>query len=448
LDSSDLRFIATLRRERPEATDLLTALGRLHNRGAAVDWDGCFTARGARTVPLPTYAFQRQNYWYSAAAQSDVDAAQLGLEDESHPLLGASMSIAGSDGMVFSGRLSARSHSWLAEHILDGAATVPGSVYAELALHIADQFACNVIDDLTVHAPLVLTGHQAVQLQVAVGDRDEDGGRPVTIHTRADGTEGTWTLRAGGRIALSAEPPQPAAEWPPLAGEAQPAMLQEQLSGQGYGHGRAFPAVTALWQNGDADEVCAELSPPADAELDLSGFLLHPLLLESALQVALFAAGGEDGVPRTVRSWSGVRVHASGAEALRVRVRRTDKDVFAVHLSDRNGRTVATVDALALKAAGDPARAAAREASLDSLFTVGWDAIQLPQPHAELAWGAVGDVTELLPQARQFRDVAAVDATAVDAVLVPVGSPGGLSGGDSGGDSGGPAGGGSGGVLG
>ncbi|MDG4859413.1 type I polyketide synthase, partial [Streptomyces sp. T-3] len=434
VESSELRFIPTLRRERPEATDLLTALGRLHNRGTAIDWRAYFTTRGAnpaRTVPLPTYAFQRQNYWYSAAAQSDVDAAQLGLEDEGHPLLGASMSVAGSDGMVFSGRLSTRSHSWLAEHVLDGAATVPGSVYAELALHIADQFACNVIDDLTVHAPLVLTGHQAVQLQAAVGGRDEDGGRTVTIHTRADGAEGTWTLRASGRIALSAEPVRPAAEWPPHGGDEQPAELYEQLSGQGYGHGQAFPTVRALWRNTDADthEVHAELAPPAEGELDLSGFILHPLLLESALQVALYAAGREDGVPRTARAWSGVRVHASGAEALRVRVSRTGKDVFALHLSDNTGRTVATVDALTLTAAGDPALAAAREASLDSLFTVGWDAIRLPQPAAEFTWGAIGEVGRLLPHARKFADVAAVDATGLDAVLVPVRPTGDQSGG-------------------
>ncbi|MDI3390790.1 phosphopantetheine-binding protein, partial [Streptomyces sp. B-S-A8] len=85
LDSSDLRFIATLRRERPEATDLLTALGRLHNRGVAVDWDGCFTARGARTVPLPTYAFQRQNYWLatpeSGAADSDRNVQGVDLSE-------------------------------------------------------------------------------------------------------------------------------------------------------------------------------------------------------------------------------------------------------------------------------------------------------------------------------------------------------------------------------
>ncbi|GHF69464.1 hypothetical protein GCM10010218_58640 [Streptomyces mashuensis] len=72
LADGEARFVPTLRRGRPEAADAVTALARLHNRGVAVDWARFHAGTGARTVALPTYAFQRQTYWL---AVSDSGAA-------------------------------------------------------------------------------------------------------------------------------------------------------------------------------------------------------------------------------------------------------------------------------------------------------------------------------------------------------------------------------------
>uniref|UniRef100_UPI003570D051 thioester reductase domain-containing protein n=1 Tax=Streptomyces mashuensis TaxID=33904 RepID=UPI003570D051 len=422
LDDAEARFVPTLRRGRPEAADAVTALARLHNRGVAVDWARFHAGTGARTVALPTYAFQRQTYWYSAAAGTGLDAAQLGLDGQEHPLLGTSVTLAGGQGAVFSGRISTRTHPWLAEHVLDGSVTVPASVYAELALHLADQFGCNTLDELTVHAPLVLQGRQAVQLQASVGAPDAYGRRTVTVHTRADGGEGTWTLRASGHLSLGAMPVLPPRPWPPHGTRETAGALYKQLAGQGYGRGQGFPAVTAVWEDGH--EIGAELAL-AGEDFATDGFVLHPLLLEAAVQVALYAGGLAGGAPRALRSWSGVQVFAEGARELRVRVRRTGPDVFAMEIADGSGRPVAAVEALTLAPAADPGVAAAREASLDALFTVGWHPIRLARPTSAYAWGTLGDdAHRLLPGADRFGSVAEVGAavaagTALDAVVVP-----------------------------
>uniref|UniRef100_UPI003F8150C4 type I polyketide synthase n=1 Tax=Streptomyces sp. PT19 TaxID=3452239 RepID=UPI003F8150C4 len=52
----DAVFLASQRRDRPEASQLVTTLGELHTRGVTVDWGVFFAGRGARTVDLPTYA--------------------------------------------------------------------------------------------------------------------------------------------------------------------------------------------------------------------------------------------------------------------------------------------------------------------------------------------------------------------------------------------------------
>ncbi|MYU20094.1 hypothetical protein GTZ78_57840, partial [Streptomyces sp. SID8361] len=60
---SDAAFAAVLRKDRPEAEALLSAVARAQVRGVAVDWAAYYARTGATQVVLPTYAFQRQRYW-------------------------------------------------------------------------------------------------------------------------------------------------------------------------------------------------------------------------------------------------------------------------------------------------------------------------------------------------------------------------------------------------
>ncbi|MER6169201.1 type I polyketide synthase, partial [Streptomyces violaceorubidus] len=51
------------RRDRADAVALGTAVAELHVHGVSPDWRAVFAPTGARTVELPTYAFQRGAYW-------------------------------------------------------------------------------------------------------------------------------------------------------------------------------------------------------------------------------------------------------------------------------------------------------------------------------------------------------------------------------------------------
>nr|AUO16400.1 polyketide synthase [Streptomyces sp. IMB7-145] len=81
-EASAAVVVPVLRKDRPEAQALTTALAELHVHGVTVDWEQLFTGRDARKVELPTYAFQRQRYWLEdtggatggSAAADSVDA--------------------------------------------------------------------------------------------------------------------------------------------------------------------------------------------------------------------------------------------------------------------------------------------------------------------------------------------------------------------------------------
>ena len=57
--------VGTLRKDEPGWACVLTTLSRLHTHGVEIDWTALFP--DALAVQLPTYAFQRERYWFTEA---------------------------------------------------------------------------------------------------------------------------------------------------------------------------------------------------------------------------------------------------------------------------------------------------------------------------------------------------------------------------------------------
>ncbi|MEV4316931.1 type I polyketide synthase [Actinocrispum sp. NPDC049592] len=320
----DARAVGTLRRDEGGLARVFTSLAEAHVHGLEVDWH----ITGNR-IDLPTYPFQRERYWIDTPTAVG-DAGALGLEAPDHPLLGAIVSLADRDSTVFTGRLSLSTHPWLADHAVGETVLLPGTAFVELALHAGGQ-----IDELTLEAPLIITG--TVQFQVTVG-ADDNGRRAVTVHSRLD--DEPWTRHATGYV-RAADSVQGAGlpEWPPGGATALDLKdVYEQLAERNYNYGPAFQGLRAAWQRGD--DLFAEVEVPKT-----DGFGLHPALLDAALHPLVWQAD-ETLLPF---SWSGVRLHAVGATELRVQLTRTRPDTASLTIADGTGAPVASVETLVLR---------------------------------------------------------------------------------------------------
>ncbi|WP_335936422.1 type I polyketide synthase [Streptomyces sp. PTD5-9] len=371
----DAVLAAAARRERGETETLLTALARLHVAGHGPRWEALFS--GARTVDLPTTAFRRERFWPETAAPvGDVGAA--GLDPADHPLLGAATVLADSDAAVLTGRLSVRTHPWLADHVVGGSVVVPGTAVVELAVRAGDQVGYGRLEELTLEVPLALPPDDGVRVQVAVGAPDPAGARTVQIHARAEGlpADAPWTLHASGLLTdPTAAPGARLDAWPPQdAEELDLTGLYERHAAAGLEYGPVFRALTAAWRDGDT--LYAEVRLPERPAADAPRFGLHPAAFDAALHaLALLGDGSGDETARLPFAFTGVTLHAVGASALRARMTPTGDHTFAVDLADPTGTPVATVASLASRPLTRPDDG--HDPAADALFALVWQPLTL-----------------------------------------------------------------------
>ncbi|MFB7915555.1 type I polyketide synthase [Streptomyces sp. NPDC056061] len=410
--------LPTLRGTRPEADALLDTLAVLHAHGVPVDWPAVFAGRGGRRVALPTYAFQRRRYWLET---TEGHPPASPADDPAHPFLRSGTRTADDDGLLLGGVLSAHDQPWLADHVVAGETLLPATAFVDMALRAGELVGAAVLDELVLTAPLPLSPDGAVAVQVKVAGADDAGRRAVLVHSRphTPAGDGPWLRNAVGTLSSARPPadgeehavgtggaPRQHASWPPESATPLPSGgpetgPYERLAADGLHYGPAFRGMRAAWRH--EGELYAEVALPEAARAPRPGadgpeFVLHPALLDAALHALALdhatngsgTAGPAAGEVSLPFAFSDVRVHATGASRLRVRVTPGPDGRAGVELSDETGSLVATVRSLTLRPL-PPTGSATADAVAGALHRTDW--VPLTEPPAPVAmhrWAILG----------------------------------------------------------
>ncbi|MEU3603620.1 beta-ketoacyl synthase N-terminal-like domain-containing protein [Streptomyces sp. NPDC006798] len=394
LDHEPGAVVPLLRRDRSEARTVAAARGTLHARGTALDWSAVHP--GARRIELPTYAFRRDRYWIEPPARHG-DTAALGLAAADHPLLAAVIPPADGDETLLTGRISIRTHPWLADHTIGDTAVLAPAALLELAIRAGDETGATVVRELTATTPFPLPESGGVQLRVTVGPAPADGSgdRTVAVHARPEAGETPWTHCARGV----------------LGGGTEAAPVLRTASGDSTTGNTTTIGLT--------DERSAEAVR----------YGLHPALLAAALPARRTA--GRPGTVALPAHWRGVRLHAGGAATVRVGTAEvppapgTDEPAVALTLADEHGEPVLTAEAVTFRDVSEDALGpgTGRDGASPGteLHTLEWIPVETVPGDEPPHWGALDvDLAGITRYAGLAEAAEAVEAgTRIDWLLVP-----------------------------
>ncbi|MCX5387480.1 type I polyketide synthase [Streptomyces sp. NBC_00083] len=336
----------TQRRDKSQATTLLTTLATLHTHRTTINWPTTHHEPTPHPTDLPTYAFQNERYWLEASTA----AAPVRTRESGHPLLGVPQPLAHSSETVLTSRVSLALHPTLVVHDVAGSAVVSAAALVELAVRACDNIGSPGLDEFVLREPLVLPPQGEVELQVRVGALDGTGRPEVSVSTRPDGvTQAPWTLHAEG-VCLPADATSRRPEPPSDAGKGVAIRLPEELTDEAARYG------------------------------------IHPYLLDAALPLR----SGAEGTVRVPADWRGVRLHAVGAVTVQARVVERDADTVTLHLTDGAGQPVVTVDSIEYQDVAAERFTADAGTTADALFRVEWVPAAEPGEVPAVRWSVLG----------------------------------------------------------
>ncbi|WP_310785360.1 type I polyketide synthase [Mycobacterium sp. Z3061] len=315
---------------------------------------------------LPGTPWQHTRHWIDAGSTTGTHG---------HPLLGVGVHDPTNGTRVWECAISP-DLLWLGDHRVDDVCVLPGAAYADIALAAAtDTFAGAswMIRELTLDQLMHVTDSTVIATTLT-GD---DQSCRVEIRTRS--ASSGWIKHASATLA-PAEPAQPEApESAEGATALDPGELYQRLRAAGQQHGPAFQGIVGLSVS-PSGAAHARVQLPAGAKAGARKFLLHPVMMDIAMQALGATApatelttGAQQAIVLPV-GFAGVRVHGdvvNGATAVASLAPTDTPDRLAgrVLLLDEDGRPVLEIDRVEMAVLRSPS--GARELG-NRLFSVEW----------------------------------------------------------------------------
>ncbi|WP_428243749.1 SDR family NAD(P)-dependent oxidoreductase [Gynuella sp.] len=316
-------------------------LARLWVSGVSLDPVQCaeLTLADARRISLPTYPFIRERHWYSVPERRVSHSYQT-----LHPLLDK-VDYSGSlgTGIRFRKTLSS-AEPIVADHIVKGQKILPGVGYLEMAftalayIQPADNWQLNRI---TWSRPVVVDDRDH-ELELSLLKQNDD----ILFELRSVRQQ---IVHASGSFdRLQTVPVTHSFSIEQIKGNCSHLIdadhMYRKFAGQGLQYGPYFQGIDQIWKNDQ--EALGRLTLPSAYQSEQSVYLLHPALLDSALQTvsSLLENEAMEDSPLMPFSAENLIVFRPLSANVYVYVRHTGHHRFSVSLIDDQQRECARIE--------------------------------------------------------------------------------------------------------
>jgi acyl transferase domain-containing protein/NAD(P)-dependent dehydrogenase (short-subunit alcohol dehydrogenase family) len=329
----------------------------LWGKGLEIDWSKLYGEAKPQRMSLPVYPFARQRYWIDTGAAGQVPAIGAATT-VLHPLLHSNTSDL--SGQRYRSTFTGK-EAFLADHQIRtggsaGEKVLPGVAYLEMAraaiMHaspvLPESSTLELVDTVWLKPVIV-----AEPRQVSISLVSEDDDRiEYEIYTVEAGQE---TVHCRGNAVFSREPAPARLELEQLRrqmgrGRLEASGFYAMCARMGLDYGPAHRGITAL-DLGD-EQLLAELRLPHVVEESQHEYVLHPSVMDSALQASLALLVDLSDVPEkpiVPFAVESLRVVAACTKEMTAWVRHSDGKVD-IDLCDRDGNVCVQIVGFASRA--------------------------------------------------------------------------------------------------
>ncbi|HZG80909.1 MAG TPA: beta-ketoacyl synthase N-terminal-like domain-containing protein, partial [Brevibacillus sp.] len=331
--------------------------------GVEVDWSALWTEQSAKRISLPTYPFARERCWVTTTSQEALagTAALHPLLDRIDPGLCLEYK-----GLGFRKTFSAADFV-LQDHQVLGTAFLPGAAQLEMvraAFSLNDPGASFTLRNVVWLKPFAVE-QTAKELEVILTKEGES--IRFTVQHRRNGHP---EIHARGEI--ERQESGYGAQIVRLSLEEIKKKCRISFSRQdlyrlfregGIGYGPTFQTVDQLWAS--EREAISLLNLPPEQATGFSRYVLHPPLLDGALQtiagIALTRNGKENTLMLPYSVGSVQWLHPLGTR-MYAYVQAAGRDLYHLSIFDENGMVCVTLRDLAVRRFARPVKKANRPA--------------------------------------------------------------------------------------
>ena len=263
-------------------------------KGLVVDWSKLYGDIKPRRIHLPTYPFARERYWIPQSQVKTKQAeATVGVNASIHPLLQQNTSDLSEQrfSSTFTGR-----EFFLADHVVQGRRILPGVAYLEMARAAVVESAGILQQDRTgiqlknvVWSRPIVVEDQPVQIHIGVFP-EENGEIAYEVYSLPEADTAETVIHSQGRAVFCRVKEVPALDVLAIKARCTQNTLQssqcyEAFQKMGIHYGPGHQGIEQVYA--ESGQVLAKLSLPTSLADTTEQFVLHPSLLDAALQSAI-----------------------------------------------------------------------------------------------------------------------------------------------------------------
>lgn len=263
-------------------------------KGLDIDWNAFYGETQPRRISLPTYPFIRERYWISEKKTKFIgDGISTASLSTIHPLLHQNTSdlLEQRFSSTFTG-----DEFFLADHVVKGMRVLPGVACLEMARVAVEKAAGPIKDSQTgiclknvVWIRPITVSDEPIQVNIGIIP-EENGEITYEIYSEYEKDNNEPVIHSQGSALLSRTGEAPTMDIKALQARCSQNILSadhcyKAFTAMGIDYGPGHQGIKKVYVG--KDQVLAELILPAAVYGTDDEFVLHPSIMDSALQASI-----------------------------------------------------------------------------------------------------------------------------------------------------------------